>query len=96
LKNNSKNEKKYKAVCISFYLMEKKVQLLVEMATKKYGTRIKELEGQLMKMQGDVDTLRTNVKGLRSEPVQTPTIQPLPVQEQPTLLHEISAGRTGR
>lgn len=49
------------------YLMEKKLQLLVEMQTKKYEQDIAQLKEQLASVMSQLQTVQSNVKGLRQD-----------------------------
>lgn len=61
------------------YLMERKLQLLVEMHTKKYEKEITSLKEQLASVMTQLETMQTNVKGLRQD-VSLPPSQKLPEQ----------------
>lgn len=63
------------------YLMEKKLQLIVDMSSKKYEQKLAELQRQLDDAFSQIDTLKTNVKNLRSEQ-SSQQFQPAPQHPQ--------------
>jgi len=65
------------------FLLEKKLQLLVEMATKKYDREILELKVQIHQLSQDVETLRANLKGIRAEQAQQPAHHAPTPHEEP-------------
>ena len=64
------------------FLMEKRLSLLVEMATKKYDREILELKAQLHQLNGELETLRSNVKSIRIEQAQQPQQQAQPIHHE--------------
>ena len=64
------------------FLMEKRLSLLVEMATKKYDREILELKAQLHQLNGELETLRSNVKSIRVEQAQQPQQQAQPIHHE--------------
>ncbi len=67
------------------FLLEKKLQMLVEIATKKYDRDISELKAHVQHLNQELETLRSNVKNIRVEQAQQPAHHSPPVhQETPT------------
>ena len=55
------------------FLLEKKLQMLVEIATKKYDREILELRAQVNYLNQELETVRSNVKSIRIEQAQQPS-----------------------
>ena len=54
------------------FLLEKKLQMLVEIATKRYDREILELRAQVSHLNQELETLRSNIKNIRIEQAQKP------------------------
>ncbi len=63
------------------FLMEKRLSILVEMATKKYDREILELKAQLHQVAQELETVRSTLKNIRIEQAQAPPTQ-APARQQ--------------